>query len=74
MLTKDFSNADRELLRALYSSARRTLDDLPYTLEFESLYERFITASGRKNATRHDVWTAMTSLRKRARLARKARG
>jgi hypothetical protein len=73
MTMKDFSNADREILRALYSSERRASDDLPYTSEFESLYGKFIATSGRSHATRHDVWKALASLRKRAGLSRKMR-
>jgi hypothetical protein len=73
MTVRDFANADREVLRELYAIARRTLDDLPYTHEFERIYEQFLEKSGRKNATRHDVWKALTSLRKRAALVRKQR-
>ncbi len=62
----------RELLSQLYRSNRRTVDDLPYTEEFEQLYTQFIARSG-LIMTRHDVWRALASLRKARRLVRKQR-
>lgn len=73
MRTSDFSEADREVLRNLYSNAQRTLDDLPYTHEFEALFAEFVRRTGRSTVTRHDVWRALTTLRKQAELARKRR-
>jgi len=73
MRTSDFSEADREVLRQLYSGAQRTLDDLPYTHEFEAIFTEFVRTTGRSAVTRHDVWRALTTLRKRADLARKRR-
>lgn len=73
MRTSDFSEADKEVLRQLYSNAQRTLDDLPYTHEFEALFAEFVKKTGRSTATRHDVWRALATLRKRASLTRKRR-
>jgi hypothetical protein len=73
MNVRDFGSTDREALRELYSNARRTLDDLPYTHEFETIFTEFVKRTGRTGATRHDVWRALISLRKRADLARKQR-
>jgi hypothetical protein len=73
MNTKDFSEGDRDVLRELYSGAERTLDDLPYTHEFEALYADFLKGTGRLGATRHDVWKALSALRKRSELVRKKR-
>ena len=73
MKTKDFCEADRDVLRELYSKAQRTLDDLPYTHEFETLYADFVKATGRLGATRHDVWKTLSALRKRSELVRKQR-
>lgn len=73
MNTRDFCAADKEVLRELYSNAQRTLDDLPYTHEFEAIFAEFVRRTGRSGATRHDVWRVLTSLRKRADLARKRR-
>jgi hypothetical protein len=73
MMTRDFGSADREVLRELYSKAERTLDDLPYTHEFETIFDKFIAATGRSDVTRHAVWKALTTLRKRSELVRKQR-
>ena len=73
MKTKDFCEVDRKILRELYANTRRTLDDLPYTHDFEALFTDFLKATGRLGATRHDVWKALSSLRKRSELIRKER-
>ena len=73
MKTRDFCETDRDVLRKLYAKTQRTLDDLPYTHDFEALYGDFLKATGRLGATRHDVWKALTSLRKRSELVRKER-
>lgn len=65
-------DADKQTLIELYRSTRRTVDDLPYTDEFESLYTSFIARSG-LTMTRHDVWRALASQRKARRLVRKER-
>ena len=59
------------MLLDLYTRTSKTLDDLPYTDEFENLYTAFIARTGR-TMTRHDVWRALANLRKDRRLARKA--
>jgi len=63
---------DGILLAKLYDECERTVDDLPYTEEFEALYVAFINRSGRF-MTRHDVWRALASQRKAKRLRRKER-
>jgi hypothetical protein len=67
-----FSSADEVVLIELYSKCPRTLDDLPYTGEFSRLHEQFIARTG-KAVTRHDVWRALSNLRKRSKLPRKKR-
>jgi len=62
----------KQLLVELYERTRKTVDDLPYTEEFERLYESFIQRSG-VSLNRHDVWRALTSQRKASRLIRKVR-
>ena len=62
----------KQLLIELYERTRMTVDDLPYTEEFERLYESFIQRSG-LNMNRHDVWRALASQRKGSRLVRKVR-
>lgn len=63
---------DKHTLIDLYKSTRRTVDDLPYTEEFESLYTSFIARTG-LTMTRHHVWRALSSQRKAKRLVRKER-
>jgi hypothetical protein len=65
-------NAVKELLAELYRETRLTVDELPYTDEFERLYAAFIVRSG-LTMTRHDVWKALAGCRKQSRLTRKER-
>jgi hypothetical protein len=62
----------KQLLVELYERTRKTVDELPYTEEFERLYESFIHRSG-MSLGRHDVWRAPASQRKASRLVRKVR-
>jgi hypothetical protein len=62
----------KELLAQLYNRTHKTLDDLPYTEEFERLHASFLNRTG-LNLSRHDVWRAIVSARKSGRLARKQR-
>ena len=66
------SAAIKALVADLYSKVQRTVDDLPYTDEFEALYEQFIVRSG-MSMTRHDFWKALAGCRKQSRLIRKRR-
>jgi hypothetical protein len=66
------SKANRDILIDLYGRTDKTADDLPYSESFEQLYTAFIARSG-LIMTRHDVWRALTNLRKARRLARKER-
>lgn len=62
----------RDLLIELYTRTQKTVDELPYTEEFESLYTAFIARTG-LTLTRHDLWRALSSQRKASRLVRKVR-
>jgi hypothetical protein len=62
----------KNVLSDLYRRTNRTVDDLPYTEEFELLYTEFIARSG-LTMTRHDVWRVLSSQRKAKRLIRKER-
>lgn len=64
--------SDKETLAELYVRSQRTVDDLPYTEDFEALYTAFIARTGLE-MTRHDVWRALASQRKASRLVRKER-
>ena len=66
--TKD----QKETLIELYTRTNRTVDDLPYTEEFEAFYTAFVARTGLM-MTRHDVWRALASQRKAKRLVRKER-
>jgi hypothetical protein len=66
------SKAHGDLLLDLYTRTSKTLDDLPYTEEFEDLFTAFVARTGR-TITRHDIWRALSNLRKAKRLVRKAR-
>ena len=66
------SVAAKDLVAELYTASRRTVDDLPYTDEFERLYAAFMARSG-LTLTRHDFWKAMAGCRKQSRLVRKER-
>lgn len=48
------TKAQRETLSALYRSSKRTVDDLPYTDEFDELYTEFVARTG-LTMSRHDV-------------------
>ena len=66
------SNAHKKILAELYDQTPLTVDELPYTDDFETLYTVFIARSGRA-MSRHDVWKALASCRKASRLSRKRR-
>jgi hypothetical protein len=66
-------NAEQlDLLCDLYAEANRTLDNLPYTEEFEHLYQEFRHRTG-VETDRHSVWKALCNRRKARRLVRKSR-
>jgi hypothetical protein len=47
MLTRlDLSDWQIDVLSELYAEANCTLDDLPYSEEFEQLYAQFLTRAG----------------------------
>lgn len=56
----------------LYKQTDRTVDDLPYTDEFEALYAGFAVRTG-MTMTCYDVWKALAGCRKQSRLVRKVR-
>jgi len=66
------SEEHKELLAELYTRTQKTLDDLPYTEEFERLHASFLNRTG-LNLSRHDVWHAIVGERKSGRLSRKHR-
>lgn len=63
----DLSDFDRSLVEA-YTSVGRTLDDLPYTDEFESLFK--VIGGDSCGKSRREVFHRLHNLRKAARLPR----
>ena len=68
----DLNDTQTDILSELYAEANCTLDDLPYTEEFELLYSQFLTRTGVSMA-RHYVWKALCNARKASKLTRKQR-
>jgi hypothetical protein len=68
----NISTAHESLVGELYARSSRTLDDLPYTDEFDQLHAEFVARSGRR-LSQHDFWRAMANARKAGRLVRKER-
>lgn len=66
------TNTDKRILAELYEQTRKTVDDLPYTDEFEGIYTEFCERTGR-DWTRHEVWRLLSNARKASRLTRKER-
>jgi hypothetical protein len=68
----DLNDSQIDVLSELYADANRTLDDLPYTEEFERLYSEFLKRAG-VSLDRHYVWKALCNARKARKLIRKER-
>lgn len=60
------------LIAEIYDQSGLTVDALPYTEEFEMMFEDFLRRSG-FTMTRHDFWRALAAQRKSSRLTRKRR-
>ncbi|HVT88286.1 MAG TPA: VOC family protein [Tepidisphaeraceae bacterium] len=58
----------RELLVKLYEKVGRTADDLPYTPQFEQIYEPYIAARPDPKPSRSEVWRHLLNLRKSKKL------
>jgi catechol 2,3-dioxygenase-like lactoylglutathione lyase family enzyme len=61
--------AKRELLIEIYQKIGRTADDLPYTPQFEKLYQSY-TSSQNPKPTHEEVWRHLLNLRKSGKLPR----
>lgn len=72
MTWKDLDTTQRDLLIQLYNDCNATVDDLPYTPEFDTLLEAFNRQSG-EGLTHHDFWRCLATARKTGQLRRKAR-
>ncbi|MEM1213739.1 MAG: DUF1572 family protein [Planctomycetota bacterium] len=73
-----FELSDDELLMSVYQKQGRTLDDLPYTAEFEAIYTTMYGPEGRDAenpamATRAAVFRRLQNLRKAGKLPRLGR-
>lgn len=68
----DLSDAHRQVIADLYDQCSLSRDDLPYTEEFDAMYEQFRQRTGRSMSL-HDFWRALSSIGKAAGLKRKQR-
>jgi predicted enzyme related to lactoylglutathione lyase len=59
-----------EVLRSIYKSIGRTADDLPYTPEFERLFETYCAHFSPPMPDRSEVWRHILTLRKSGKLPR----
>ena len=63
------SNIEKDQIRDLYSECELTVDRLPYSDEFETIYEDF----GNEKISKSELFLALANMRKRKELPRKAR-
>lgn len=61
-----------EVIITLYREGSRTVDDLPYTSEFEVMHSKYLTKTG-VPLNHHDLWLRLAYLRKRGLLPHKGR-
>ena len=72
MSVQTLDDAERQIIADLYAATDRTVDDLPYTAEFDAMFEQFRSSTGR-DISRHEFWKALANLRKASHLVRKIR-
>lgn len=66
-----FGTSDDELLISVYQKQGRTLDDLPYTPEFEAIYDA--AGGGEPGTTRASLFHRLHNIRKAGRLPKLGR-
>jgi hypothetical protein len=69
---RELGENHRVLLIGLYQQASVPLDNLPYSTEFEQMYEAFVSQTNLP-INRTNVWKSLSTLRKTKRLQRKIR-
>ncbi len=72
MSAQELNDAEKQILADLYAATNRTVDDLPYTVEFDAVLEQFGASTGR-DFSRHEFWKVLANLRKASHLVRKKR-
>lgn len=72
MPTPKLDDSAKQIIADLYTETARTVDDLPYTAEFDAMYDQFRSYTGR-DIGRHDFWKTLANLRKASHLVRKRR-
>ena len=72
-MTTLFQTSDDDLLIAVYARQGRTLDDLPYTSEFEAIYEAYTGGDEAAAGSRAGLFHRLHNLRKAGRLPRMGR-
>jgi hypothetical protein len=65
-----FPTSDDELLISVYQKQGRTLDDLPYTEEFDAIHAAVVGDDGATSASRADLFHRLHNLRKAGKLPR----
>jgi catechol 2,3-dioxygenase-like lactoylglutathione lyase family enzyme len=60
----------QQILIDLYQQVGRTADDLPYTPDFEQIYNAYSTEHAEPQPTRREVWRHLLNLRKGGKLPR----
>lgn len=68
----NLTNAHKAMIAELYARTRSTVDDLPYTDEFDQLHAEFEARSSQQ-ISKHDFWRVLSGCRKGSRLVRKER-
>ncbi len=73
MTHRDLNASQKDVLANLYANASCTsTDDLPYTDEFDRIYDQFLAQTG-VALDRHHFWKALSNARKARKLVRKER-
>ena len=72
MFVQKLDDAEKQIIADLYAATDQTVDNLPYTDEFDAMFEQF-RSSTRRDIGRHEFWKALANLRKASHLVRKIR-
>ncbi|RMH12719.1 MAG: hypothetical protein D6695_05860 [Planctomycetota bacterium] len=67
----ELSTAQKEMIKCLYKQSSRTVDELPYTEEFDRMRLTFMSWAC-CDISKHEFWRALSGLRKAGMLCRKS--
>ena len=65
------SNPQKIVIAQLYQTIPETVDQLPYTPEFDALYDKFVKRTS-SDLDKNQFWRALSNARKASKLMRKA--